>query len=653
MRRQTTVQALLLAAVLLIGTIVFLFLYNNDNKYTAALPGGYGYNVLQDDPEQIFFLVDGWEYYPGQLLDPSDFDDGVTPELYTYIGKYANFSAHLGSPYGTATYRLSLENPGEPVELALYLPELLCAGRIYINGVAVGEQGSVDPYSPRVMDGIYAFTADGSTEIIIQCANYTHYYSGMYYPPAVGTPAAIFRMFTLRLGIYGLLCFTSLAVALFHLIQWLPGKEKLTRQMGVLSLAYALRISYPFIRTLGVPSIRPLYALEDVCGNVVLLCAILMAGKLSGAENRRCHQRVAVPAAVGFCCFTAVFPLVILPYTPILINLYGYFLFLWELIAGLYLLFLSRYAYSQDQALGRCLLCAAGLYGLSMAISAVTVNQFEPIRGAWLEEYGGYALVIGFSAQMVRRGVLMARENLLLTQHLQEEVDRKTHSIDLLLQERRELLANLLHDIKNPLSTLRSYAELIYSGSVSLDPETTGYLDALMDRVEAVGERFNLLQDFSRSERQIDSRETLCLNRCLRDFYQSNRPDMELSGLTFRLNLPAENIFIKGKWDRLCIALENLCYNALFFTPEDGTITLGLKRENGNAVITVQDTGTGIAKEDLPHVFEQGFTRRTGSSGDGLGLYIVRIIALEHEGSVNAASTPGQGSIFTLSLPAL
>lgn len=59
MRRQITVQALLLAAVLVAGTLFYTLLYQFDNKYTSALPGGYGYNVLQDDPEQVFFLVDG------------------------------------------------------------------------------------------------------------------------------------------------------------------------------------------------------------------------------------------------------------------------------------------------------------------------------------------------------------------------------------------------------------------------------------------------------------------------------------------------------------------------------------------------------------------------------------------------------------------
>lgn len=650
MNRQFRYRLLLLFSILVAGIAAYGGLYLLDNKYTAALSGGYGYNILQSDPKQPAFLVDGWEYYPGELLSPGAFSSEDYTPTYTYIGKRPNFSADLGSPYGVATYRIHLENPGDPVELTLYLPELLCAGQVYINGVLVGTHGSLTPYTPHVMDAIYTFSAGDSTEIVIQCANYTHYYSGLYYPPAVGTPEGILRMLTARMTVYGFLCFGTLALALYHLIQWLPGRDKTTRQMGLLCLAFGIRVSYPFMRGLGLPWVRPLYALEDVCGSLVLLCAMLLAGQLSQTTSWY-HRHIAIPTAVGLCMFTLIFPLFILPYAPFFINFYGLLLFLWKLASGLYLLLLAGQALQADRPLGIYLHWAAGLYGLSVAASVVTANRFEPVYGAWLEEYGGFALVAGFAASMVRREVLLARENKRLTLHLQEEVDRKTKGMETLLTERRELLANLLHDLKNPLSALRIYAELVRSGNVSLDEETEGYLEALTERVEAVENRFDLLQNFSRGERGVFSQENLSLNEILRQFYQSNRPDVELSGVDFFLRLPPTEIRAKVDCQRLQIALENLCYNALSFTPADGSITLSLVKEDRWAVITVQDTGVGIPPEHLPHVFERGFTNRTDDSGEGLGLYIVRTIALEHGGNVCVSSQPGRGSKFTLRLP--
>ena len=653
MKKQTKKGWALLMVALFLGLGVSFVLFHCDNKYTAALSGGYGYNVLQEDSQNAAFLVDGWEYYPGQLLAPEDFAAGVTPERYTYIGEHPNFSQDSGSPYGVATYRIILKNGGQPKELALYLPELLCAGRIYINGALVGEQGSVEPYEPRVMDGVYGFFLDENVEIIVQCANYSHYYSGMYYPPAVGSPSAISRMLTVKQMVYGILCFASLAIALSYLGQWLLGRDKLTRYMGVLSLAFALRVAYPFIRALGAPSVRLLYGLEDVCANVVLLCAILLAGELSGAAVRRYHRRIAVPGAAGLCVFTAVFPICILPYVPGFINVYGLVLFLWKLLAGIYLIVLAGRSLKVNRPLGHYYLFAAGLYGLWVAASVVTANRFEPICGAWLEEYGGFALVLGFAAMMVHRGALIARENRRLNLHLQEEVDRKTGELERLLAERKELLASLLHDLKNPLAAVQSYATLAKSSGVALDQETAGYLDALTERAETMGDRFSLLQEFSRGERGALPMERVCLNVFLKQFYDSNRPDMELSGLDFELKLPRENLEVNANSERLWVALENLCYNALSFTPEDGNVTLELAREDGNARITVRDTGKGIAPEQLPHVFEPGFTRRPDGSGEGLGLYIVRTVALEHGGGVEVHSRLGQGSAFIVRLPLL
>lgn len=646
-----------LLALSLCAFLAFYGLYRADNKYTAALSGGAGYNVLQTDTEEVAFLVDGWEYYPGALLSPEDFASGVTAEDYTYIGRYPNFLAHLGSPYGAATYRLILRNTGEPVELSLYLPELLCAGRVYINGELVGENGSVVPYRPLVRDGVWSFSADESTELIIQCANYTHYYSGMYYPPAVGSSGAISRLLVSRTIVYGALCFCALAIALSNLALWAMRRrrsDRLTLWLGLLCLAFALRVCYPFLRTLGVPLVRPLYALEDFCANAVLLCAVLMAGELSGLGRTAFHRKVALPGAAALCAVSVVFPLSILPYASILINAYGILLFLWKLLAGFYLLVLALLGgKAAAEALDRWLLATAGFYGAAMAVAVLTVNRFEPIRGAWPEEYGGFALVVGFAALMVHRGVLLMAENWRLTEHLQEEVELQTQALDTLLTERKRFLADLVHDVRTPLTAARNYAELIRTDGVTLDEETTGYLEALAGRVEVLEERFNTLQNFSRSEREKFRPAPLSLCDFLSDFYRDNRPDLELSGQTFRLRMPRERLTIRGDAALLRRALENLCYNALSFTPEDGTITLSLEREGDMALVSVADTGTGIAPEDLPHVFERRFSRRTDGSGQGLGLYIVRTVALLHGGTAEADSMPGQGSVFTLHLPLL
>ena len=281
----------------------------------------------------------------------------------------------------------------------------------------------------------------------------------------------------------------------------------------------------------------------------------------------------------------------------------------------------------------------------------MTANYLEPARGAWPEELGGFALVAGFAALMVRRGMLLISENRRLNANLSKEVERKTRALETLLDERRELLATLVHDLKNPLAAVRSYADLVRGSSIELDEETAACLDALSERVGAVEDRFGLLQGFSRAERAAAGAERLELSAFLRGFYESNRPDVELSGQRFCLELSRGELYVAAEEQGLRAALENLCYNALSFTPPGGRITLSLRCEDGYAVIAVSDTGSGIAPEDMPHIFERGFTRRADNSGEGLGLYIVRTFALEHGGSVDAESEQGRGSVFTLRLP--
>ena len=654
MKKQKISSACLALALAALWCLGFAALWRWDNKYTAALPALPGVNVLEAGEEASpRFLVDGWEYYPGRLLAPGDFA-GVSPAGYLYAGEEPNFSAALGSPYGEATYRLTLRWTGEePVQLSLWLPEIPSASRVYIGGALAGEAGSVDPYRPLIQDRVYSFQLAGETEIVIQAANHSHYYGGLYYPPAVGSPQAVAQMAATRMAVYGLLCFSSLAAALSTLGLWaLGGREKdpVALLFGLLCGAFGVRVLYPFLRMLGIPSVRMLYGLEDLAGAGVLLCALALTARLSRLDSSALYRRAVLPAGAFFGAASVVFPLFILPYATFLINWYGAAVTLWKLLASLWM---TAAAFSGLSRYRGLLLSGSVLFGLSQLISAVSVNRFEPIRGAWPEEYGGFLLAAAFAVLMARKGRDLSRENLRLTRHLQEEVERKTASLEAVVQERRQLLAQIVHDIKNPAASIRGYTDLILSQGVELDEETREYLSAIQGRMDVLEEHFQLLRDFSRDDPSAEKAEALSLNQLLADFHRRNLPDLEMGGQTFLLRLPREELQAKGRRRQLWRVLENLCYNALSFTPEGGQIILSLEREGDRALLEVADTGCGIAPEDLPHLFERGFSRRKDGLGSGLGLYIARSIVLEHGGEISAASRPGGGALFQIRLPVL
>lgn len=136
--------------------------------------------------------------------------------------------------------------------------------------------------------------------------------------------------------------------------------------------------------------------------------------------------------------------------------------------------------------------------------------------------------------------------------------------------------------------------------------------------------------------------------------YTDNEPEAAISSIIFRVERLDEPVFVYGQRRKLLLLFENLIYNALSFTQEDGGITLSLRLEDGEVAIDVSDTGVGIAPEHLPHIFERFYVgRENKNEGSGLGLYIARITVEELGGSIAVDSVVGEGTTFTIRLPLL
>jgi signal transduction histidine kinase len=129
-----------------------------------------------------------------------------------------------------------------------------------------------------------------------------------------------------------------------------------------------------------------------------------------------------------------------------------------------------------------------------------------------------------------------------------------------------------------------------------------------------------------------------------------------VSSQTIDVTLPDRPIMVDGDAQRLEQVLLNLMTNAITHAPGTERIALRLLTQEHEALIEVEDTGPGIAEEDLPHVFTRFFQTgpsRTARSGLGLGLYIAQEIVGAHGGTITARSTVGEGTTFTVRLPAL
>ena len=158
------------------------------------------------------------------------------------------------------------------------------------------------------------------------------------------------------------------------------------------------------------------------------------------------------------------------------------------------------------------------------------------------------------------------------------------------------------------------------------------------------------IQRFTIEEAKPIKWEPLDLTQLVQQFYETNLPDVEVAGIDFRLERDVQGpLWIQGDAVKLKSVLQNLLYNAVSFTPEEGSITLSLAQQEDKAIVAVKDTGQGIDKEDLSHVFDLFFSKR--EAGNGLGLYLCKSIVQEHGGMIEVQANQKHGTVFTMQFP--
>jgi signal transduction histidine kinase len=248
------------------------------------------------------------------------------------------------------------------------------------------------------------------------------------------------------------------------------------------------------------------------------------------------------------------------------------------------------------------------------------------------------------AAQLARLGVL-AIENLLYSEA--QEANR--------LKE--EFLATLSHELRTPLQAVLSWSRILRMDNMDRAIVTRG-LEVIERSAKAQTQMINALLDVSRitSGKVSLEQRAVPLRDLLRSGIDAARPDAHGKGIAIHGPEGGEEAVVRGDPNRLGQVISNLLSNAIKFTPEGGVVTVGLDRLEDAAQIRISDTGEGIRREFLPHVFERfrqgdsSSTRRHG--GLGIGLSVVRQLVELHGGRVRAES-PGEGlgSTFFVQLP--
>ena len=215
-----------------------------------------------------------------------------------------------------------------------------------------------------------------------------------------------------------------------------------------------------------------------------------------------------------------------------------------------------------------------------------------------------------------------------------------------------EFLATLSHELRNPLAPLRNSLQALRLMDQPDSPAAPIH-ERMERQVEQLVRLVDDLLEVSRITRGTFAlrREGVDLAAIVRAAVETSSPSMEAAGHRLELSLPDEPLRLDGDPVRLTQILANLLNNAARYTPPGGRISVTLARQADTALVSVRDSGAGIAPEALPRLFEM-FSRGADSSGLGIGLALCRRLAEMHGGTIEAQSEgPGQGSAFTVRLP--
>ena len=224
---------------------------------------------------------------------------------------------------------------------------------------------------------------------------------------------------------------------------------------------------------------------------------------------------------------------------------------------------------------------------------------------------------------------------------------------------RRELIANVSHDLRTPLATLQGYIETLFIKNKSLtSKERQHHLEIAIQHCERLSKLVEELFELAR----LDSHETKVhyepfnISELAQDVIQKYSLAAQKNQINIQVDPDRSLPFVNADIAMIERVMENLLDNALRHTPTGGLIRLTFSVQNGDVVVGVSDTGCGIPEEDLPHIFDRFYQKdrnkapHTGHSG--LGLAIAKRILELHNKSINVESTAESGATFTFSLPA-
>ncbi|MDH4424656.1 HAMP domain-containing sensor histidine kinase [Bacillus cereus] len=247
-----------------------------------------------------------------------------------------------------------------------------------------------------------------------------------------------------------------------------------------------------------------------------------------------------------------------------------------------------------------------------------------------------------------------------LNQGFEEMRKKLKESIEVQTQyeeNRKELISNISHDLKTPITSIIGYVEGIKDGVANTPEKMDKYLTTIHTKARHMDTLIDELFLFSKLDlnRVPFQFETVELNMFMQELIEEMQMDLSKEGIEINLQLHASPLYVTADCEKINRVISNLIHNSVkYMDKEEKKITVTVSSDNNKVIVKVMDNGSGIESDTLPYIFERFYraeqSRNSSTGGSGLGLAIAKQIVEEHGGEIWAESKLGEGTSIFFSL---
>ncbi|WP_101844602.1 two-component system histidine kinase PnpS [Halobacillus sp. Marseille-P3879] len=222
-------------------------------------------------------------------------------------------------------------------------------------------------------------------------------------------------------------------------------------------------------------------------------------------------------------------------------------------------------------------------------------------------------------------------------------------------QMRKDFVANVSHELKTPITSIRGFSETLLDGAMKDEQMLVQFLEIILKESGRLQSLIQDLLELSKVEREDFhlTIEQINMQNFLSDLVPIVQHHAENKNITLETNIEGHTV-VEGDSSRLKQVFINLMSNAINYTGEKGNVQLDFKEYEDHVIVSVKDNGVGIPEEEVPRIFERFYrvdkARSRNSGGTGLGLAIVKHIVEAHHGSIQVHSEVGRGTVFHVKL---